>query len=116
MENNNSTSTTIYYEPYNTNQPYTEYNSNSSLQTIHDELEESKDLLKDNIEKITHRDQLIINIEEKSENLSESSQLFKAKSSKLKRHEWFRAYMCEIILVFVIVIIIIILLVVLFKK
>jgi len=116
MENNNSTSTTIYYEPYNTNQPYIEYNSNSSLQTIQDDLEESKDLLKDNIEKITHRDQLIINIEEKSKDLSDSSHLFKAKSSKLKRHEWYRAYMCEIILVFVIVIIIIILLIVLFKK
>ena len=47
MENN---STTIYYEPYNNDQPYTEYNSNSSLQTIQDDLEESKDLLKDNIE------------------------------------------------------------------
>ena len=116
-------STSNYYDAYtndldNTNSqtPYYQYDSNSSLQTIHDELEENKSILKDNIEKITHRDQLILDIQEKSEDVSESATLFKKQSTKLKNSEWYRAYTCEIILVCIIVIIIIILSTVLFKK
>lgn len=101
---------------YDTNQPYSHYESSSTLASIQDELEENKDLVKENIEKIIHRDQLILNIEEQSENLSENSNLFKTKSTKLANKVWYQAYMCELILIAITIIIIIILLSVLLRK
>lgn len=101
---------------YDTTQPYQKYDSDSSIASLRENLEESKDVLKDNIEKITHRDQLILNIDEKSELLSENSNIFKKRSIRLNRLSWVQAHMCEIILVFIILIIIIILIVVLNKK
>lgn len=101
---------------YDTNHPYQKYTSESSLETIQDNLEESKEVLRDNIEKITHRDQLILNLDEKSDLLYNNSNTFRSRSIKLNRLSKLNAYMCEIILVTIIIIIIIILIVVLNNK
>jgi hypothetical protein len=115
--------TSTYYDTqdhYTTQEPYELYDSdnsnNSTIISIRGDLDESTRLLKNNIKKVTDRDQLINSIESKTDDLMEHSNIFKRKSRQLQSRSCIQAYFCELILLFISLIIIITLIVVISKK
>lgn len=108
---------------YDTKEPYELYDSdtsiastNSTIINLKEDLNESTQLLKNNIKKVTDRDQFINSIEEKTNMLINNSQNFKTKSNKLRRKSCIQSYFCEIILVGIAISIIISLIIVITKE
>ena len=117
--------TSTYYDtdgPYITQEPYELYDSDNSdnnmttIISLQDDLDKSTQLLRNNIKKVTDRDQLINSIQDKTDDLLDHSQIFKKKSNRLQRRSCIQAYFCELILLFILITIIIILIVVLSNK
>lgn len=115
--------TSTYYDTqdhYTTQEPYELYDSdnsnNSTIISIREDLDESTRLLKNNIKKVTDRDQLISSIENKTDDLMQHSKIFKRNSRKLKSRSCIQAYLCELILLSISIIIIITLILLISKK
>lgn len=112
--------TSAYYDTHSIQEPYELYDSdisdNSTIVSIKEELDESTNLLKNNIKKVTDRDQFISSIEEKTNQLIDNSTQFKTRSMHLQNKSCIQAYFCEMILVSISIIIIISLIIVITNK
>ena len=71
--------------------------ANNKHNTIKNALEETRELLRDNTNKIIERDNHLNNIEQKTEYLSFNSGRFKKHTRDLKARMWFKQHMCCII-------------------
>lgn len=91
-----------YFETHS----YKKFNSSSTIESLQDDLDETASILKSNLSKLNDRENVIIDIGNKSEHLVINAKKFKNRSTSLKNKSFFQAYMCEIFLVIIVVIII----------
>ena len=70
---------------------------NAKREAIEKNLNETRELLRDNTNKIIERDNHLNNIEQKTEYLSFNSGRFKKHTRELKARMWFKQHMCCII-------------------
>jgi vesicle-associated membrane protein 4 len=83
-------------------------NNNDTIILLNKEIENVTTIMKNNVQSILIRDQNLTHLEEASENLSESSNMFEKKANKLKKKMWWSDKKTSCILLSVIIFIILI--------
>lgn len=83
-------------------------NNNDTIILLNKEIENVTTIMKNNVNSILIRDQNLTKLEEVSEELSESSNMFKKQANKIKKKMWWNDKKFTLILLFVIIFIILI--------
>ena len=86
-------------------------NLNNSLNNLNSQVDDTKQVLLNNCDKIIERDNRLSNLEYKTNELTSLSIGFKRQSRNLKNKMWWQDKMCWIIVTIIIIIIIIIIVV-----
>lgn len=85
-----------------------QYNAHdqNKIGRVQAQVAEVKDIMQENIEKVLEREELIVSLVDKSEALSNSSDIFKHNSKKLKRALWWKNIKLLILIGFIIIVLI----------
>lgn len=83
-----------------------QYSSNNVYRDINNDLEDSIDIMRNNIHKITERENKLTDIDEKAENLLDGSIKFNSQATKLK-YKMITKYVCNFLAILLLIIFII---------
>ncbi len=93
-----------------------DYKSNNKINLIKTDIEQTTEIMKQNIEKVLERDQKLGNIESQTEELQQGAHRFHKISKKLKYSMWCKNLKFTLIIVFAIILLLIIILSIILKK
>jgi hypothetical protein len=88
----------------------------TSPESLQLQVKEVTTIMKKNLEKVLDRDDTLLNLEEKSQNLKENSTKFETTARKLKRKMWWKNIKFMIILISIILILILILTLIIWSR
>ena len=84
---------------------------NPRINQLEEQVDQTKQILRDNCEKIIQRDERLHLLEEQTQNLTIDSNIFKVKSNKLKNKMWVKSKIPYFICLFIFLVIVIIIII-----
>lgn len=83
----------------------------NNIDNLESQINETKEILRDNCNKLIERDERLGLLEDKTETLKMDGNIFRSKSNKLKNKMWFKSKIPYFIIIFILLLVIIIIII-----